>query len=294
MQKLLKNRKIQILGAAVLAVVAICTLVWAYQQDKPAYLYTSIKDDKANPPFEGVYWGMTIPEFCEAMGVEESDLVKAEPFTYLDYMGYEFFVKDAEETYGVSIEDMPTYEHYENHFDVPLNRELLGTDQYYMEDKPQTIRVTFTDETTWNGKTIPPLLCLVVFQAPGEVRQDLYNEFYQFYEGEDAPSDRGGLGFHGGLTDGNVHASAYQLSLMYSKGLSPEEIASYNITARMNKEDIDNLKIKLPDYEAVRPIDPAISSNETVNETTWEVEYVTFYLEAGCHAYYEWFLNELT
>ncbi|MBR4887911.1 MAG: hypothetical protein IKU17_02075 [Clostridia bacterium] len=293
MQKLLKNRKIQILSAAVLAVVAICTLVWAYQQDKPAYLYTSIKEVRATPPFENIYWGMTIPEFCEAMDVEESDLVKAEPFTYLDYMG-SHFLKFAEEFHGASAEDMPMYEHYENHFDVPLNRELLGTDQYFMEDKQQTIRVTFTDETTWNGKTIPPLLCLIVFQAPGEAKPHLYNEFYQFYVGEDAPSNIGGLGFGGGLMDGNTHAPALQLSKMYSKGLSPEEIASYNITARMNKEDIDNLKIVLPDYEAVRPIAPSISSNETMNETTWEVEYVTFYLEAGCHAYYEWFLNELT
>ena len=295
MQKLLNNRKIKIIGAAVLAVAAICILVWAFQRDNPTFMYESIKECDANPPFEDVYWGMTVPEFCEAMGVEESDLVLAEPITYDELHGggvfaLEYWASD----YGVSAEDMPLYEHYENHFDVPLNRELLGSEDYYVNGKPQTIRAVFTDETTWDGKTVPPLLCQLIFQAPPEAEYHFYDEFYLFYHGEKAPSGIAALGIHGSLIAGNVKAPAMMLSKLYSSGMSPEEIAAYNITPRMDSEDIDELDIYYPLYSEVRPSDPQILSHATQDESTFEVTEVVFYMEAGYLAYYEWFLNEMT
>ena len=276
--------------AAMVGVVAVIgVLVWAFHQDT----YMSIKEMRANPPFEGVHWGMTIPEFCEAMDIEESDLVPTEPLTYDDIHGLGQ-LKRQEDYYGTPAEDMPLYEYYENHFDVQLNRALLGTENYYLGDKPQTIHVVFTDETTWNGKTIPPLLCYITFQAPSELEWAISNEFSLYYHGKELDPGVAGIGIGGGLIGPTVHYPAYTLSEMYSCGMSVEEIAVYPITARTSRDEILELNIECPVYEAVHPRAPGIGIYRKTDAVTMDLENITIVMDGGYTAYYEWFLKELT
>ncbi len=290
MQNILKNRIIQIIGGVILAIAMISLLAWSFQKDT----YASMKDCEANPPFEGVYWGMTIPEFCEAMGIKESDLVKVEPWTYDDWKGIGS-LKRQEEYYGISAEEMPLYEHYENHFDLQLTEEILGTTDYYLGDKEQTIRVVFTDETTWNGKTVPPLLCFILFQAPFEQSWKICNTISVLYAGEEAREEQAGIAISHDVNLRIVNWTAYTLSHMYSCGMSPEEIAAYDIK-QMDRDKY--YEINCPVYEAVRPRQPGVAIAFKSDKKDWgmvfDSENAYIYMHVGYLPYYEWFLNELT
>lgn len=290
MQNLLKNRKIQIVGGTVLAAAMITLLVWAFFQDT----YASMKDCEANPPFKGVYWGMTIPEFCKAMGIEESDLVPAEPWTYDDWKGIGSLQRQ-EKTYSTSAEDFPLYEYYENHFDLQLTDEILGTTDYYLGDKEQTIRVVFTDETTWNGKPVPPLLCFILFQAPYEQSWELTNTLSVRYKGEETEEEQMGITISHDVNMRIVNWTAYALSHMFSCGMGPEEIETYDLS-QMNREKL--YEIDCPVYEAVRPEQPSLSIAPKSDKRDWGMMFdeknIYVYMQAGYLAYYEWFLNELT
>lgn len=285
----LLKKKWFIPAVVVAGIATISVLVWAFFQDT----YMSIKEMRANPPFEGVYWGMTIPEFCEAMDIEESDLIPTEPLTYDDIHGrgrLELFERE----YDVSAEDMPLYEYYENHFDIQLSRELLGAENYYLGDKPQTIHVVFTDETTWNGKNIPPLLCYIIFQAPAELEWAISNELSLYYDGKELDPGIAGIGIGGGLLGPTVHYPAYILSQMYSCGMSVEEIAAYPITASTSRDEILELNIECPVYTSVRPNNPCIEIHRKVEAMTMDLENITIVMDGGYTAYYEWFLTVLT
>ncbi|MBR4889353.1 MAG: hypothetical protein IKU17_09435 [Clostridia bacterium] len=290
MQNLIKDKRIRVIGVAVIAVLGALLLLWAYQQET----YASIKNCGANPPFEGVYWGMTIPEFCKAMGIEEADLVPAEALTYEEREGIGQLER-LEGDYGVSAEDLPMYEYYENHFDVQLTDEIFGIGDYYLGDKPLTIRVVFTDETTWNGRYVPSLLCFVYFQVPYNLQWEVSNGVSKYYYNEELPSDASGLGVQGALGGQNINWTAYKLSHMYSCGMDQENIDSYDVQ-HMSREELAD--INCPVYESVRSRNPYIKVSQKVDDLGWtmtfDTENVTVTMQAGYLAYYEWFLNELT
>ncbi len=288
MRKLLKNRIVQVVGVIVLAIPIILSLTWTYEQET----YASIKDCGANPPFEGVYWGMTIPEFCEAMGVEESDLVKGEPIPYDEWNGIGS-LKRMEEELGKTAEEIPLYEHYENQFDLQLTEEIFGTTDYHLGDKKQTIRVVFTDEIAYNGKTIPPLLCFILCEVPHEQYRDVANAQSLYYFGEELESNAANATKHGYLNNATTHWMAYKYSRMLSSGVSMEKIQAYDMK-NMNRTQI--LSIPCPDYPLLSGT--TISIEEKVDDLGWtrqfDEETVYIVMKAGSLAYYEWFLNELT
>lgn len=293
MLKLFKNRKIQILGVigiVALAVSIIISLTWAYEQET----YASIKDCGANPPFENVYWGMTIPEFCEAMGIEESDLILAEPIPYDEWNGIGKLAK-MEEEYKVTADELPLYEHYENQFDLQLTEEIFGTTDYHLGDKAQTIRVVFTDETTYMGKTIPPLLCFILCEIPCDQMWSTSNELSLYYSGEELSADAFSSSKRGFLNPNTVCTVAHKFSTLLSCGTSMEKIESHDVK-NMTKNEIRD--IWGPMYEIVRPISPLIKVANKVDDLGWtlEINDETAYIvmQAGCLAYYEWFLEELT
>lgn len=290
MQKLLENRKFRIIGGTVLGVAVALLLVWAFFQDT----YASIKKCGANPPFKGVYWGMTIPEFCEAMGIEESDLIPAEPIPYDEWNGIGKLAK-LEEEYKVTADELPLYEHYENQFDLQLTEEILGTTDYHLGDKAQTIRVVFTDETVWNGKNIPPLLCFILCEIPYDQMWSTSNELSLYYFNEELPENAFSTSKNGFLNPKTTHRAALKLSTMFSGGMDMEKIESYDFSS-MTDDEIKSIPCQ--SYEAIRPRDPIITISSKVDDLGWGLvpNFETAYImmTGGQLAYYEWFLNELT
>ena len=160
--------------------------------------------------------------------------------------------------------------------------------------------MVFTDETTWNGKTVPPLLCFIVFQVPYEQLYETCNAVSLYYRDEELAPGTFGIGHYGFLNLKTVHFAARTLSYMYSSGMPAEEIDAYNVH-RMSHEEMADIDIQV--YEAARDTSPGVHVREKLDEKWsdyggWyketDLENAYVYMEAGYLAYYEWFLNELT
>ena len=280
METLLKKRWFKP-AVAVVAVVVVAVLVYAFFFGQT---YDSIKDCGANPPFEGVYWGMTKAEFCKAMNIEESDLVEAAPLQREDWY---LDVDELEKHGGKTAEELPLYEWETNNYYLALNEPIFGCSDYYIEDKPLTVRVIFTEETTYKGKTVPPLLRAILFQFPYDELETVGNEANLYYYDEELKSSTDFGGIYGYLNPQTKHDKAYWLSVVYSQGEVVE-----------TEEQWKNMPKGFDGYVAVRSLEPEIDFKQRVihlgSISEWDRESIYVKMDAGHMAYYEYFLHELT
>ena len=294
METLLKKRwfKPAAVGVAVL-IVAVLAYVFFFAEN-----YASIKDkDVVNPPFEGVYWGMTKAEFCKAMGIEENRLTPAAPFKTDDWC---WNLKNIEKTYSVSADELPLYDGYENQYYLAMTKPIFGEDNYFVDDQPMSIRVVFTNETTYNGKTIPPLLCAVLFKVPKESEWSVGNEASLYYTNEAMEANEFFGGREKSVNPKTIHKQAQLLSYMYACGMSAEEIAAEDVLHMSEEEQLTMLQkiIGVRTFVMLRGTSPSISIQEKIDvngtHPGWDTESIYVTIDAGYMAYYEYFLHELT
>lgn len=276
MEALLK-KKWFIPSAVVAMIAAVVLLVWSF-----FYVdYTSIKTAKViTPPFEGTRFGMTMEEFCEAMDITEDELTPAAP---LDISRY-FNVEQATLDYGMTEDEIRVWEKFKNQYYLRYEEPVYGTENYYMDDQPLTLRIVFTNETTYQDKTIPPLLCAVFVEFPLEGSEYLLNTAIDAIK-EDCSSQ---------LEKRWVHEKAQLLSYLYSSGMKPEEIEALGVPY-MSQEEVSDLTNQILNSIPLSIIPEQFILNKwyTWNESAMPNGYVV-YAQAGYIIYYDWFLNELT
>jgi len=261
------------------AIILIALLIWAFYQET----YSSMKDDNiCKPPFKGTYFGMTIEEFCDVMDIEESDLEEAEPFDTAKY----FDLESAAEDYGTTENEMRFYEKYENQFYFYYGKPIFGSENYTIDGRPLTVRLIFTNETSYKGKTIPPMLCGVFADLDRKI--------------EDIPNLREVLRTEALAgksrrphykTD---HAQAVLLSYLYCLGKSEREIEEldiFNMTTTEINDMVSYLYLTAPMPILNGDIRVSVVSSINNNMTGW-ADYIV--ADAPYLAYYDWFLNELT
>ena len=258
-------------------IAAVVLLVWAF-----FYVdYTSIKTGNViTPPFEGTRFGMTVEEFCEAMDITEAELSPATPFDISRY----FNVEQAALEHGVTEDAIRVWETFENHYYLLYEKPVYGVENYYVDDRPLTLRIVFTNETTYKGKAIPPLLCAVFVEFPLEGSEYLLNSAIDAIK-EDCSSQ---------LERRRVHEKAQLLSNLYSSGMKPEEIEALDVP-HMAQEEVSALHHQI--YKSIPlsiiPDQFILNKWYTWNGSAIPNGYVV-YAQAGYIIYYDWFLHELT
>ena len=260
------------------AIVCIILLIWAFYQET----YSSLKDDNIfKPPLEGTYFGMTIEEFCDVMDIEESDLEEAEPFDTAKYFNLESIAED----YGTTEDELRFYEKYENQYYFYYGKNIFGSENYTIDGRPLTVRLIFTNETSYKGKTIPPMLC-AVFADLDRKTEDI--------DSLRATSSKAYVGKNRAPHYKTDHAQAVLLSYLYCLGKSEREIEELDIF-NMTATEIDNMRSKLyltapmPILNGHIRVNVASSINN--NLSGWK-DYII--ADAPYLAYYDWFINELT
>ena len=260
------------------AIILIALLIWAFYQET----YSSLKDDNIfKPPLEGTYFGMTIEEFCDVMDIEESDLEEAEPFDTAKYFNLESIAED----YGTTEDELRFYEKYENQYYFYYGKNIFGSENYTIDGRPLTVRLIFTNETSYKGKTIPPMLC-AVFADLDRKTEDI--------DSLRATSSKACVGKNRAPHYKTDHAQAVLLSYLYCLGKSEREIEELDIF-NMTATELDNMISKLyltapmPILNGHIRVNVASSINN--NLSGWK-DYII--ADAPYLAYYEWFLNELT
>ncbi len=306
MKTFTKKRTI-ILPIAILTTIAsLSLLAWSFFHTE----YTSIKTDMVvTPPFEGTYFGMTIEEFCDAMEITEDDLTPATPFDSAKYYDLEEWAYQ----YARTEDELRYYDQFENQYYFKYEKPIYTVEDYFIDDQPQSVRLIFTNETTYRDKTIPPLLCAV------------YMEYSMYSENENELAANEHLAWNGihidryglpidewtdemtqNLRHGNYkayeldfrteHKKAKLLSYLYASGMSPEEIEALNVP-KMSDEEVSQLiqKTQLPIPIAVVPWQFDINTGSNIGQISDLRDWNGFaFSKAGYIIYYDWFLNELT
>ena len=269
--KTLLKKKWFVPTATIAAIGIIVALVWAF-----FYVdYASIKTDNViTPPLEGTRFGMTMEEFCAAMDIAEDELTPAEPFDSSRYF----------ELDEISEEGKNFWSRFDNQYYFKYENSVCGAENYYVDGQPQTLRVVFTNEATYNGKTIPPLLCAVYAEFP------LQGSEYQLNSFIDAAKEEHSDQLEPRLT----HSKAQLLSYLYSSGLNPKEIEALDVP-HMSQKDVTIKKGEIFNSIpfAVVPEQFILNKWYTKDASGMPTGYVV-YAQAGYIIYYDWFLNELT
>lgn len=288
----LKKRSVQVAGGIVLVLVLVAVLAYAFFFGET---YASLKDkDMMTPPFPGTWFGMTKAEFCNTLQIEESDLQPAEPFDSADYWDLEEFAQE----YGVSQDELRIYDHYTNQYYMAYTQPIYGRSDYSMDGQSGFVRVIFTDETTWQGETVPPMLCAVFAQFPYilEENQVLYEGIWLDRYGEAFENGKEDIpeGKRTSLNSTTVHRQAQLLSMMYTSGMSPQEIEALDVP-HMSEDEINDwfTKIYAGHYEAILPNELRVKDDIVKDHIGTSVgQYIV--ADVGYMAYYDYFVDALT
>lgn len=288
----LKKRTVQIAGGIVLLIALVIALVYAFFFGET---YASLKDkDMMTPPFSDTWFGMTKTEFCQALQIEESDLKPAEPFDSADYWDLEEYAQE----YNVSEKELRFYDRYTNQYYLSYTQPIYGRSDYYTDDQPGVVRVIFTDETTWQGKTVPPMLCAVFAKFPYEAEksQVLYEGIWKDRYGEsfENGSEETPKGKRVTLNPTTTHKKAELLSILYTSGMSPQEIEAMDVP-HMKDEEIDRWykEVNPGKYTAILPAELRVGDYLIVDHIDTPVEQYII-ADAGYLVYYDYFLDALT
>ena len=263
-------------SAALPMIAAMALLVCSF-----FYLvHSSIKSlNVITPPFEGTRFGMTVEEFCEAMGIAEDELTSAAPFDTARYINIEQTMQE----YGMTEDEIRVWEKFENQYYLRYDKPVYGAEDYSVDGRPLTLRIVFTNETTYKGKTVPPLLCAVFFECPLSADTQISAGINAAKEGRSYQ-----------LETRRINEKAQLLSYLYSSGMSPEEIEALDVP-HMPAEEVTERRSQI--YRSI-PIS-IIPEQFVLNKWfTWGENGMpngcAVYAQAGYIIYYDWFLNELT